>query len=111
MINNVRLNTHALSIIFSRKSTTAAPPLCPQHCGPFTAAAQVALDQSIYRLLAPLSLSLSIFADDEAYALHHGDASSTSPSTSLRPKLTNWTSTTYNTRYQKATNFNQFPAS
>ena len=33
---------------------------------------------------APLSLSL--FADDEAYALHHGDASSTSPSTSLRPK-------------------------
>ena len=26
------------------------------------------------------------FADDEAYAYHHGDASSTSPSASLRPK-------------------------
>ena len=36
---------------------------------------------------APLSLSLSTSADDEAHALHHGDASSTSPSTSLRPKL------------------------
>ena len=32
------------------------------------------------------SLSLSPLADDEAYALYHGDASSTSPSTSLRPK-------------------------
>ena len=36
-------------------------------------------------LLPPLSLSLSIFADDEAYALHHGDASSTSPSLWLLP--------------------------
>ena len=34
-------------------------------------------------LLPPLSLSLSIFADDEAYALHHGDASSTQTSPSL----------------------------
>ena len=66
-----------------RQSTTA-PPLCPQHCGPFTAV-QVVLDQSIYRPLAPLS-PLSISADDEAYALDHGYASSTSPSTSLRPK-------------------------
>ena len=33
-----------------------------------------------------LSLSPPPLADDEAYALHHGDASSTSPSTSLRPK-------------------------
>ena len=33
-----------------------------------------------------LSLSLSPLADDEAYAHHHGDASSTSPSASLRPK-------------------------
>ena len=33
-----------------------------------------------------LSLSLSPLADDEAYAYHHGDASSTSPSASLRPK-------------------------
>ena len=33
--------------------------------------------------LSPLSIS----ADDEAYALDHGYASSTSPSTSLRPKL------------------------
>ena len=30
--------------------------------------------------------SLSPIADDEAYAYHHGDASSTSPSTPLRPK-------------------------
>ena len=45
--------------------------------------------KSIYRPLAPLSLSLSLSlypADDEAYALIHGSASSTSPSTSLRPK-------------------------
>ena len=62
---------------WGRQSTTA-PPLCPQHCGPFTAV-QVALDQSIYRPLAPLSLSLSISADDEAYALDHGYANSTSP--------------------------------
>ena len=35
-----------------------------------------------------LLLSLSLLADNEAYAsLHHGDASSTSPSASLRPKL------------------------
>ena len=33
------------------------PPLCPQHCGPFTAV-QVVLDQSIYRPLVPLSPSL-----------------------------------------------------
>ena len=33
-----------------------------------------------------LSLSLSPLADDEAYAYHHGDASSASPSASLRPK-------------------------
>ena len=33
------------------------------------------------------SVPLSLLADDEAYAsLHHGDASSTSPSASLRPK-------------------------
>ena len=39
-------------------------------------------------LLPPLPLSLSPFisADDEAYALIHGDASSTSSSTSLRLK-------------------------
>jgi len=35
----------------------------------------------------PLPLSPSIPADDEAYALHHGDASSTSPSALLRPKF------------------------
>ena len=34
-----------------------------------------------------MSLSLSLLADDEAHAFHHGDASSTSPSASLRPKL------------------------
>ena len=65
-----------------RQSTTS--PSCPQHFGPFTAA-QVALDQSIYRPLA-LSLFLSPLADDEAHAYHDGDASSTSPSASLRPK-------------------------
>ena len=62
--------------------------VCAQHYGPFTAV-QVALDQSIYRPLLPLyrlSLSFSIPADDEAYALIHGGASSTSSSTSLRPK-------------------------
>ena len=52
---------------------------------------QVALDQIDLRNttdLLPLSPSLSpsIPADDEAYALIHGGASSTSPSTSLRPK-------------------------
>ena len=31
--------------------------------------------------------SLSPLADDEAYAYNHGDASSSSPSASLRPKL------------------------
>ena len=39
--------------------------------------------KSIYRPLAHLSLSPSISADDEAYALIHGGASSTSPSLSL----------------------------
>ena len=34
------------------------------------------------------SLSLSPVADDEAYAYHHGGASSTSPGASLRPKRT-----------------------
>ena len=57
------------------------------NCGPFTAA-QVVLDQiDLPTSCPPLSLSLSIPADDEAYALIHGGASSTSPSTSLRPKL------------------------
>ena len=35
-----------------------------------------------------LSLSLPPLADDEAYAYHHGDASSASPSASLRPTRT-----------------------
>ena len=35
------------------------------------------------------SLSLSPFADDEAYVYHHGDASSTSPSASRRPNRPN----------------------
>ena len=42
--------------------------------------------KSIYRPLALPSLSPSIPADDEAYELIHGGASSASPSTSLRPK-------------------------
>ena len=49
-------------------------------------AAQVALDQSIYRPLALIYLSLSPLADDEVPALYRGDAISTSPSASLRPK-------------------------
>ena len=64
-----------------RQSTTA-PPLCPQHCGPFTAVQNV-LDQSTTGLL---SLSLSPLADDETHAYRHGDASSTSPSAPLKPK-------------------------
>ena len=41
-----------------RQSTTA-PPLCPQHCDPFTAA-QIVLDQLIYRPVVPPPLSLSL---------------------------------------------------
>ena len=41
------------------------------------------INRDVPRPLVPLSLP---FADDEAYAYHHGDASSTSPSASLRPK-------------------------
>jgi hypothetical protein len=57
--------------------------LCPQHCGPFTAV-QVALDQSIYRPLAPLSPSLP--SPMMRRPLSNGGARLTSLSASLRPK-------------------------
>ena len=57
----------------------------PSIAVPYTAA-QVVLDQIDLPTSCPSLLSPSIPADDEAYALIHGDASSTSPSTSLRPK-------------------------
>ena len=41
---------------------------------------------SEFKRTRPYCLKLSPLADDEAYALYYGDFSSTSPSTSLRPK-------------------------
>ena len=55
---------------------------------------RVVLDQTIHTDYAPTSCLLSLavpfslppLVDDKAYAYHHGDASSTSPSASLKPK-------------------------
>jgi hypothetical protein len=67
----------------SSSTTTTTTTALPSTAVPSRPSRLLWINRDVPRPLVPLSLP---FADDEAYAYHHGDASSTSPSASLRPK-------------------------
>ena len=80
-------------------SLQVRPPLCPQYCGPFTLHGRLGCSGYVdlpisypslllVLLLLVLLLLLSLYSPMIIGILNHGDASSTSPSASLRPKAT-----------------------